>query len=97
MDNNINLKWIPVNGDMPKERDSFFKRWHNTSKWTKGMWLKESDDVLVTVEFNDGTRQTETDRTHDGKWECEKDSRVIERKVVAWMPMPVEYWGDKNE
>ncbi len=97
MDNNINLKWIPVTEDMPKEHDSFFKKWHNTSKWTKAMWATQSDDVLVTVEFNDGTRISEVSRTRDGIWECEREDRLIERKVVAWMPMPVEYWGDKEE
>ena len=81
--------WIPVSKDMPDEYDSVFTRFYGTDKWRDGMWLKSSAKVLVTVEFEDGTRQTETAKTTDGKWVTE--NRIIKRKVVAWKKMPKEY------
>ena len=83
--------WIPVDKDMPVEYDSVFTRFYGTDKWRDGMWLKSSAKVLVTVEFEDGTRRTETAKTTDGKWVTE--NRIIKRKVVAWKKMPKEYKG----
>lgn len=83
--------WIPVDKDMPDEYDSIFTRFHGTDKWRDGMWLKSSAKVLVTVEFEDGTRLTETAKTIDGKWATE--NRIRKRKVVAWKKMPKEYKG----
>ena len=83
--------WIPVNKDMPVEHDSVFTRFHGTDKWRDGMWLKSSAKVLVTVEFEDGTRLTETAKTIDGKWATE--NRIRKRKVIAWKKMPKEYKG----
>jgi hypothetical protein len=56
-----------------------------------GMWLKSSAKVLVTVEFEDGMRLTETAKTIDGKWATE--NRIRKRKVIAWKKMPKEYKG----
>lgn len=83
--------WIPVDEDMPEEFDSVFTEFHGTDKWRDGMWLKSSARVLVTVEFEDGTRLTETAKTIDGKWTTE--NRIRKRKVVAWKKMPEEYKG----
>ena len=83
--------WIPVDKDMPVEYDSVFERFHGTDKWRDGMWLKSSAKVLVTVEFEDGTRLTETAKTIDGKWATE--NRIRKRKVIAWKKMPKEYKG----
>ena len=83
--------WIPVDKDMPDEYDSVFTRFHGTDKWRDGMWLKSSARVLVTVEFEDGTRLTETAKTIDGKWATE--NRIRKRKVIAWKKMPEEYKG----
>ena len=83
--------WIPVDKDMPDEYDSIFTRFHGTDKWRDGMWLKSSAKVLVTVEFEDGTRLTETAKTIDGKWATE--NRIRKRKVIAWQKMPKEYKG----
>ena len=83
--------WIPVSKDMPVEYDSVFTRFHGTDKWRDGMWLKSSAKVLVTVEFEDGTRLTETAKTIDGKWATE--NRIRKRKVIAWKKMPKEYKG----
>ena len=83
--------WIPVSKDMPVEYDSVFTRFYGTDKWRDGMWLKSSAKVLVTVEFEDGTRLTETAKTIDGKWATE--NRIRKRKVIAWQKMPKEYKG----
>ena len=83
--------WIPVDKDMPVEYDSVFARFHGTDKWRDGMWLKSSAKVLVTVEFEDGTRLTETAKTIDGKWVTE--NHIRKRKVIAWKKMPKEYKG----
>ena len=83
--------WIPVGKDMLVEYDSVFTRFHGTDKWRDGMWLKSSAKVLVTVEFEDGTRLTETARTIDGNWKT--DNHIIKRKVIAWQKMPKEYKG----
>lgn len=83
--------WIPVDKDMPVEYDSVFTKFHGTDKWRDGMWLKSSAKVLVTVEFEDGTRLTETGKTIDGKWATE--NHIRKRKVIAWKKMPKEYKG----
>ena len=83
--------WIPVGKDMPDEYDSVFTRFYGTDKWRDGMWLKSSAKVLVTVEFEDGTRLTETAKTIDGKWATE--NHIRKRTVVAWKKMPKEYKG----
>ena len=83
--------WIPVDKDMPDEYDSVFTRFYGTDKWRDGMWLKSSAKVLVTVEFEDGTRLTETAKTIDGKWATE--NHIRKRTVVAWKKMPKEYKG----
>ena len=82
-------RWIPYYERMPEEHDSIFKKFYGTSKWDKCMWLKNSDEVNVTSELKDGTRITEYSYTHDGKWCFLSD--VVERKVVAWRPLPEPY------
>lgn len=81
--------WIPVEDQLPKERDSMFARWKGTDKWSKSMFEKISDDVNVTVEYEDGTRKTITAHTLDGTWSL--PNRVIQQKVIAWRPLPEPY------
>lgn len=53
-----------------------------------------SDDVNVTVEFEDGKRKSMTAHTVDGKWNT--GLRLTEFKVIAWQPLPAPYKeGDK--
>lgn len=86
-------QWIPCGKRMPEERDSVFKKAKGTDKWSPAMFEGISDDVNVTVEFEDGTRTTKTSHTLDGKWKCEKDYGV-KMKVIAWMPLPDSYKGE---
>lgn len=83
------VDWIPCDKRMPEEHESIFYRWWGTEKWKSAMWRMQSEEVLVTVEFEDGARRTEVARTHDGKWLF--DISIIKRKCVAWCPKPEPY------
>ena len=84
-----NDDWIPVEEWMPEEHDSMFAKRKGTERWCSGMFEKESNDVNVTVEYENGTRQTITMRTLDGKWNYPK--RIIKQKAIAWRPLPEPY------
>lgn len=77
-------RWIPVTEEMPEEHDSIFAKWKGTNRWSSGMFEKISDNVSVTVEYENGTRITQVAHTTDGKWTVER----VGNKVVAWQPLP---------
>lgn len=52
------------------------------------MFEKMSDDVNVTVEFEDGARMSMKGYTVDGKW---KPDTAVKCKVIAWQPLPESY------
>lgn len=81
--------WISVEERLPEERDSMFATLKRTDKWSKGMFEKISDDVNVTVEYEDGTRKTISAHTLDGQWKL--PSRILKQKVIAWCPCPEPY------
>lgn len=81
--------WIPVEERLPEEHDSMFATLKGTDKWSKGMFEKISDDVNVTVEYEDGTRKTISAHTLDGQWKL--PSRILKQKVIAWCPCPEPY------
>ncbi len=74
--------------NMPEEHDSIFAKFKGTDKWVRAMFEKLSDDVNVTVEFEDGTRKTRTLHTIDGRWNT---NGVMKFKVIAWKPLPEPY------
>ena len=78
--------WIKCEKDMPKERFTIFAKFKNTDKWKDTMPEKMSDHVLVTIEFEDGTRMVRDAQTVDGKWKI--DPWMKDCKVVSWMPHP---------
>ena len=82
-----NNRWISIDERMPVETHSIFWRLFGTDKWSNAMWCEQSDKVLVTVAFKDGTRLVTTGETHDGKWNT-SISRTLEHTVTHWMPMP---------
>lgn len=94
-DTNIssNGSWILVEEKLPVEHDSMFAKFKGTKNWHNGMFEKRSDEVNVTVEFEDGTRKTTTSYTLDGKWKAEPN-QVVKQKVVAWTPFPEPYKGE---
>lgn len=89
----INGSWILVEEKLPVEHDSMFAKFKETKNWHNGMFEKRSDEVNVTVEFEDGTRKTTTSYTLDGKWKAEPN-QVVKQKVVAWTPFPEPYKGE---
>lgn len=89
-----NEGWILVEDGLPEERNSMFAKWKGTDKWSESMFEKISSDVNVTVEYEDGTRQTITTHTLDGKWAL--PNRVVKQKVIAWRPLPEPYNPEKG-
>lgn len=83
--------WIPCSERLPEEHDSVFAKLKGTEKWDLAMFEKISDDVNVTVEFENGKRKTKTLHTVDGKWNG--GQRGVKFKVIAWQPLPEEYHG----
>ena len=81
--------WIPCSERLPEEHDSIFAKLKGTDKWYDAMFEKISDDVNVTVEFEDGTRKTMTLHTNDGKWNT--GNRIAKFNVIAWQPLPEPY------
>lgn len=83
--------WIMCSDRMPEEHDSIFAKVKGTDKWKAGMFEKLSDDVIVSVEFKDGTSMTKVSHTLDGKWKIEREMKCYEPKVIAWQPLPEPY------
>lgn len=83
--------WIPCSERLPEEYDSIFAKLKGTDKWDSAMPEEISDDVNVTVEFEDGTRKTMTLHTNDGKWNT--NNRIVKFNVIAWQPLPEPYRG----
>lgn len=75
--------------NLPEEHDSMFAKFKGTDKWNGAMFEKTSDDVNVTVEFEDGKRKVKTLHTIDGKWNG--GNRGVKFQVIAWKPLPTEY------
>lgn len=97
MDDEDNDGWIPVEERLPEEHDSIFAKFKGTSKWGGVMWEKQSDEVNVTYELEDGTRKATTSYTLDGVWKLEKESKVVKKKVVAWQPLPEPYRSKEKD
>lgn len=89
------FEWIPVSERLPKEHDSIFAKLYGTDKWDSKLHRTVSNRVLVTVEYDDGTRIVKESYTRDGEWKDEK--KIINCKVVAWMEMPEPYKEKENE
>lgn len=90
-------EWIPCKDgkNMPPERESIFAKLKGTDKWHDGMFERVSDNLDVTVEYDDGTRIVKTMYTIDGEW---KHQGFTKPKVIAWRPKPEPYKeGDQGE
>ena len=88
--------WIPVDERMPEERDSMFAKFKGTKKWSPYMFMKVSDDVIVTVENGIGQAVTTYAHTTDGKWKCDL-VKINGYRVIAWMPLPEPYSADAEK
>lgn len=89
--------WIPISEKLPDEHDSIFARLYGTDKWNDAFWRTKSKEVLVTIEYEDGTRIVKSSHTTDGKWALEKIATLNEFKVVAWIPFPEPYKENEDE
>lgn len=58
------------------------------------MFEKVSDNVNVTVEFEDGTRKIMTMHIADGEWK--NNLEWIKHKIIAWQPLPEPWEGAKQ-
>ena len=83
-----NNGWIPCSKRLPKEHDSIFAECKGTNKWNEAMFEKISDDVNVTVKYENGTVKTMTTHTIDGKWKIDS---IVKCEVIAWQPLPQPY------
>ena len=79
--------WIPCSEGMPKEKDAGILKKLGTKK--------RSEYVLATVEVK-GERMTVTACTYDGKWDWNMKYAFPDFKVVAWLPLPEPYEGEKE-
>lgn len=84
-----NSGWIPCSEKLPEEHDSMFAKLKGTGKWNDAMFERTSDDVNVTVEYENGSRRVRTLHTIDGKWKS--DIRLLNFKAIAWKPLPEPY------
>lgn len=91
------FEWIPVSEKLPDEHDSIFARLYGTDKWNDAFWRTQSKEVLVCIEYEDGTRIVKSSHTTDGKWALEKIATLNEFKVVAWIPFPEPYKEKQND
>ena len=80
-------KWINVHDRMPVELHSLWWPLYGTTNWSNAMWREESDTVLVTVVFPDGSRHVTTGKTCDGSWQT-SISKTLNPVVTHWMPLP---------
>jgi hypothetical protein len=80
---------------MPPEHESMFAMFKGTEQWMSGMFETVSDEVLVTVEFPSGERDTTTAHTIDGEWLDSYES--IEGRIIAWTEMPTPAKDDDND
>ena len=91
------FEWIHVSEKLPEEHDSIYAKLYGTDKWNDAFWRTKSKDVLVTIEYEDGTRIVESSHTTDGKWALGKRATLSKYKVVAWMPLPNPYKEKEND
>lgn len=91
------FEWIPISEKLPDEHDSIFAKLYGTDKWNDMLWRARSMEVLVTIEYEDGTRSVTSSYTTDGKWKIEKIVKLSKCKVVAWMPLPEPYKEKEND
>lgn len=89
-------EWISVKDRLPAETHSIFWPWYGRKEWKNAMWREQSDKVLVTVTFKDGTRLVTMGETHDGEW-CTSISKTLNPIVTHWMPFPEPPVDDETE
>jgi hypothetical protein len=85
--------WILASERMPEEHPTIFAKLKGTDKWNRNMSENMSDKVIATVLYSDGERRTEAAHTADGVWKTEY--KIWNPIVIAWMPFPDPFKGEK--
>lgn len=85
------FEWIPVSERLPEEYD------YGTDQWNNTLWRVRSKEVLVSIEYVDGSRAVTTSFTKDGEWNIERKRVLHDIKVIAWMPLPEPYKEKEND
>lgn len=78
--------WINVNDRMPEQRESMFFKFFGTDRWKPAMFRYRSNEVLVCVMFEDGSKLVTVAHTTDEKWFFPYPMK--RHKVTHWMPFP---------
>ena len=86
MDKGIQEDWILCEDKLPESHPTMYEELRCTEKWDPDIPLRMSDEVIATVQYEDGTRRTVVARTVDGIWRI--DYELLKYKVIAWMPLP---------
>lgn len=73
---------------LPEEHESVFAKFYGTDRWDNNLWRARSEEVLVCIEYDDGSRSVTTSFTLDGKWHIARRRVLHDFKVIAWMPLP---------
>lgn len=80
-------RWVSCSEKMPDERDAGI---------LKALGInKRSDPVLATIEIK-GERIVDVVMTYDGEWHWDKKYAFPDKEIIAWMPFPDVYKGDKT-
>lgn len=79
--------WIPCSKKLPDEKDAGVLK--------KLGIEKHSEYVFATVEVK-GERMAVTACTYDGKWDWNMKYAFPDYEIVAWMPFPEPYKGEKT-
>ena len=90
----MNDGWIPVEELLPEEHLSMFAKFKSTPRWHNSMFEKTSDEVLVTIETDEGRKIVTHARTYDGQWRCDFLRFHNTYRVAAWQPLPDPYDGE---
>ena len=85
----IHMKWNGGSRLRRKCQKNIILYLQNGKAQNIGAMQKRSNEVLVTVEYPDGTRITEATYTIDGKWKM--IAKVLGGIVIAWKPFPEPY------
>lgn len=85
------FEWIPVSERLPEEYD------YGTDQWNNTLWRVRSKEVLVSIEYVDGSRTVTTSFTKDGEWNIERKRVLHDIKVIAWMSLPKPYKENEND
>lgn len=81
-----NNGWILCSDRLPESHPTIFAKLKGTEKWDPNMPERMSDEVIATVQFEDGTRRTVVAKTVDGIWR--QKFQTLKYKVIAWKPLP---------